>query len=306
MIQRVMTVALLAACSLPFGGCTTNAATGRSQLVFMSREREIALGEESMPQLVASYGGEYGSPGPREYVSALGQSMAAYTEADYPTLPWEFTLLDTEVINAFALPGGKVFVSRGLVAQLDNEAELACVIGHEIGHVTAEHVDERISRQMLIAGAAVAAGVVAQESDDAWVRQAVPVVVGAGATGYLLKFGRDQELEADRLGMRYAAYAGYDPAGMVGVLEVLRDAAEGPRQPEILSTHPDPNRRLAQARDRLSAQYNGGGGVREQRRFLNEMGALIAASKGSPNGMVAWCGTCAAQERSALAAAAAE
>jgi len=306
MLMRALVCLLALAAAVPMTGCTTNAATGRSQLVFMSREREIALGEESMPQLVASYGGEYGVARSRAYVSEIGDRMAALTEADYPTLPWEFTLLDSEVINAFALPGGKVFVSRGLVAHLENEAELAGVLGHEIGHVTAEHVDERISRQMLVAGAAIAAGVAAQESDEEWVRRATPIVVGVGASGYLLKFSRDQELEADQLGMRYASRAGYNPAGLVGVLEVLRDesGARGGAFAELFSTHPDPERRLERARRRLAEQYEGVGGELYRDRFMSNLSELVASTPAG--GASQWCAVCAAQERSALAAAAAE
>lgn len=276
------------------GGCSTNAATGRSQLAMMSREREIAMGEESKAELTAAYGGAYPSGEAQRYLTEIGTSMVAFTEADNPSLPWEFTLLDSDVINAFALPGGKVFVSRGLIAQLDDEAELACVVGHEIGHVTAEHIDERISRQMIVTGAAVAAGVVAQESDEAWVRQAVPLVVGAGAGGYLLKFGRDQELEADRLGMRYAARAGYDPRGLVGVLEVLKRASEegGGGQLEIFSTHPDPDRRLRLAGETIEAMYMDVRGERRRERFQSELAPMLSLSRKPGPAVVAWCGTC--------------
>lgn len=310
MLRRTLFLILLTAASAAPLGCTTNPATGRSQLNFMSREREIALGEESKAQLTESYGGAYGSPATQAYITEIGSRLSALTEADNPTLPWEFTLLDSEVVNAFALPGGKVFVSRGLVSRLENEAELACVIGHEIGHVTAEHVDERISRQMIVTGAAIAVGVAAQEADEQWVRQATPLVVGVGATGYLLKFGRDQELEADQLGMRYAARAGYNPAGMVGVLTVLREeAGEGSGAlDELFSTHPDPDRRIAEARKRLERQYEGGGGALERDRFQSRVRELLASTPAPPSvsEQIAWCGVCADQPSPALAAAAAE
>ena len=297
--RRLLTALALAAVALPLAACTTNPATGRKQLNFMSMEREIALGEESMPQLTEAYGGAYGSAGARSYVTEIGARMAALTEADYPTLPWEFTLLDSDVVNAFALPGGKVFVSRGLVAQLGDEAELACVLGHEIGHVTAEHVDERISRQMLVAGAAVAAGVAAQESDEQWVQRAVPVVAGVGASGYLLKFGRDQELEADALGMRYAARAGYDPGGLVGVLEVLKAESEaaGGGGLEIFQTHPNPDRRIQRASRALEREYEGVGGERFPGRFRSELSVLLAGATPTGGGAAAeWCAVCAAEE----------
>jgi len=296
-MRRMATAALATLLTLALGlsgGCTTNPATGKTQLDLLSLEQQIALGEESMPTLVAEYGGAYPSGSTQQYVTDIGMQLAATTEADFPNLPWEFTLLDSDVINAFALPGGKVFISKGLVAKLDNEAELAAVLGHEVGHVTAEHVSSRISQQLLVAGIAVAAGVAAQESDERWVRQAVPVVVGVGGAGYLLKFGRDQELEADALGMRYATRAGYAPGGLIGVLEVLRDAAEGPQQLEILSTHPAPARRLDEARERLALEYTESGGAVNRDRFMSEMRSIVALRDSiAPLATASWCGTCA-------------
>jgi predicted Zn-dependent protease len=315
--MRRMATAVLAVWAMVLGlgvlgGCTTNPATGKTQLDLLSLEQQIALGEESMPALVNQYGGAYPSGSTQQYVTDIGMRLATTTEAEYPNLPWQFTLLDSDVINAFALPGGKVFISKGLVAQLDNEAELAAVLGHEVGHVTAEHVSSRISQQLLVAGLATAAGVAAQGADEEWVRQAVPVVVGVGGAGYLLKFGRDQELEADALGMRYATRAGYAPEGLIGVLEVLRDAAEGPRQLEIFSTHPAPERRLDTARERLAVEYPEAGGELNRSRFMNQMRAIVAQrDRAIPLALGGgWCGTCAAQEdapaRAALAADAAE
>ena len=285
-------------------GCTTNPATGRTQLNLLSMEQQIALGREAMPALVDQYGGAYGAPGTQAYVTEIGSRLAATTEADYPQLPWEFTLLDSEVVNAFALPGGKVFLSAGLVSMLDNEAELAAVLGHEIGHVTAEHVNSRMSQQLLVAGLATAAGVAASQSDEEWVRRAVPVAVGVGGAGYLLKFGRDQELEADSLGMRYSTRAGYAPEGLLGVLEVLAEASRGSAQLEIFSTHPAPERRLERARSELSSTYRDVEGAVNRSRFHSELGRLIARfrpAEGTTLAAASWCGVCSGQMESGSA-----
>jgi predicted Zn-dependent protease len=221
-------------------GCKYNPATGRSQLLLMSSDDAIALGTESKPALMQEYGGEVESAQLRSYVSLVGHSLASLTEADYPQLPWEFTVLDSDVINAFALPGGKVFASRGLLARLNSEAQRAGVLGHEVGHVTAQHVNERISQSMVVAGVVVGAAVAAGQSDDDWVRVGVPLIVGAAGTGYLLSYNRNQEQEADEQGVKYMTAAGYDPYGMLAVLQVLADeAGSGPRPPEFLATHPD-------------------------------------------------------------------
>ena len=178
-----------------------------------------------------------------------------HTEGDYATLPWEFTLLDSEVINAFALPGGKVFITRGLAEKLKTESELAGVLGHEIGHVTAEHADKRIANQMIFVGGLVVASAVAGRSSDDLVRVGVPLLVGAGGTGFILKFGRDEEFESDALGIRYMSRAGYDPMGQVRVMEVLAEASKGPRPPEFLSTHPYPEARVERARRLIEREY---------------------------------------------------
>jgi len=236
-------------------GCTTNEATGRSQLLAFDRAEEVAIGQEAMPQLVAEYGGEVPDPSLRGYIEQVGVSMVPYTEADNPSLPWEFTLLDSDVINAFALPGGKVFMSRGLAERMTNEAQLASVLGHEIGHVTARHTSERVGHAMGIQVFASVVGAVAGYSSSQIVAEAVPQIVGAGGQGYLLKYGRDQELEADRLGMRYMVRAGYDPIGLKQTMQILAEAAGDGRQPEFLSTHPHPESRIEQAERLLAREY---------------------------------------------------
>ena len=251
-LQRLGAAALVLLMAFT-GACSTNPATGKRQLNVLSRSEEIAIGQESMPELIDAYGGEVPHAGAREYVAEIGMSIARHTEADYPGLPWEFTLLNSSVINAFALPGGKVFITRALVEKMESEAELAAVLGHEIGHVTARHANEQISKQLIAAGVVVGVAVAAGQSDNDLVRYGVPAVVGAGTGLFILKFGRDDELESDRLGMRYIAEAGYDPAAMIEVMLILEEASSGGgQQMEMLSTHPVPQTRIERARGRLS------------------------------------------------------
>jgi len=235
------------------GGCTHNPATGRNQFLLLSTDQEIALGTEAMPGLTAEYGGESKSPELRAYVTEVGNKLAAQVEPQYKDLPWQFTVLESDVINAFALPGGKVFISRGLMDLLSTEAELAGVLGHEVGHVTSQHIDERISQAMVIQGIAIGASA-ATKSSSGW-ESVIPVVVGLGGQGYLLQFGRNQESESDKQGVKYMTAAGYDPIGMMGVLEVLRDASQGNSTPEFLSTHPHPETRLETVSALLAGPY---------------------------------------------------
>lgn len=256
---RSITFSLVLAAGLVAGpalltGCTYNPATGRRQLLWMSTEQQIALGTEAKPELTQEYGGESKSPELRAYVTEVGNKLVKQVEPEYADLPWEFTVLESDVINAFALPGGKVFISRGLMDLLENEAELAGVLGHEVGHVTSQHINERMSQAMIVQGIAIGASVGASGDDSGW-GAVIPLVVGVGGQGYLLKFGRDQESESDKQGVKYMTRAGYDPAGMMGVLNVLLKASEGNTTPEFLSTHPHPETRIATVKALLKGDY---------------------------------------------------
>ncbi len=253
--QGLVVVAALAA-ALSLVGCSTNPTTGRSQFDSLSPEQEIALGNQAAPELTKEYGGEVTDPNLRGYFSQVAQRMVPFTEGDAPSLPWEFVLLDSDVINAFALPGGKVFMSRGLAERMTNEAQMASVLGHEIGHVTARHVNDRITRSNVVTGIlTVGVSVLGTASDSGLINSAAQQIVGAGGQGYLLKFNRDQEHEADELGVRYMVRAGYDPMGAVQVQQILKAASDGPRPPEIMSTHPLPESRIDNLRSFIERDY---------------------------------------------------
>ncbi len=306
-----MLLTLALACALPLGACTTNEATGRSQFNFLSREDEIALGKEAGPELTQSYGGEVPDAALRAYVTGVGMQLVRHTEGDFPSLPWKFTLLNSDVINAFALPGGQVFVSRALAEKFTSEADLAGVLGHEVGHVTAEHADRGITRQIGLTALAVGASILA--GNDQNMQLASQAVIG-GAGVYALTFSRDQEIEADKLGMRYMVAAGYNPVGMLRVMQVLAKASEGNSQWEIFSTHPDPKSRIAIIQRRLDDRYAKLKGdpayglyeARFQTEFLDRIKNLPPAPS-SPQSRLdlsqphLWCAHCAEARRYTLA-----
>jgi len=253
-------VTLGAALALPLASCTTNPATGDRFFSPLSRDQEIAMGVEAKPEMTKEFGGEIGNARIRAYVNDIGRRLAATTEADNPSLPWEFIVLDSSVINAFALPGGKVFVSRGLMERMTNEAQLAGVLGHEIGHVTAQHSARRIGQATLIQGgvaiAGVAVGAAPAGSAAASTGEMLLPALNVGGEVIILKFGRDEESQADSLGLRYMSRIGYNPTGQLQVMEILKDASKGGGgQPEFLSTHPLPETRIKRLQDELKKSY---------------------------------------------------
>jgi predicted Zn-dependent protease len=253
-MHRLFLTCLIAASLLfTLPACSTNPATGKSQFNLMSTEQELRLGQEAMPKFLSSNGGEIPSAEIVNYVRSIGSTLAGLSER--PELPWEFHVIDSAQVNAFALPGGKVFFSRGLLAKMDNEAQLAGVLGHEVGHVTAQHIGQQMSQRIAVGVTAAALGVAGGVTDNDYLK-----VLGAGAgiggTVYLLKFGRDQESESDMLGMRYMVKAGYNPVGMLQVMKILKTASGGGGgQPEWLSTHPLPDTRISRVNALIQKRY---------------------------------------------------
>jgi predicted Zn-dependent protease len=219
--QRLLVAAIVLGLAPLPSACSrvVNPATGESELTAMSPEQELQVGREQHPQVLAEFGGEYPDPALQAYVQEVGQELSAVSEL--PDLPFTFTLLNSEMVNAFALPGGYVYVTRGLVALADDEAELAGVLAHEIGHVTARHSAQRYSRGVLAQGGLVLGTIVAGVLGGGAAAEAVGVAGGAGAKAGLAGYSRDQEFQADDLGVRYLGRAGYDPGAMPSFLEKL-------------------------------------------------------------------------------------
>src|SRR2546423_1096942 len=239
-MNRLTGPALLAA--LGALGCATNPATGARQFMLVSESQEIAMGRDYDKQVVASIG-LYADSALQRYIQQFGMRLAATSER--PNLPWTFHVVDDPVVNAFALPGGFIYVTRGILAHLNSEAGLAGVVGHEIGHVTARHSASQMTKQQL-AQVGLVVGSIASSEFGRYAGLA------SQALGVLfLKYSRDNERQADDLGLRYMRRVNYDPREMPHVFEMLTRVSQtqgGGRVPEWLAPHPRPQNRGARTR----------------------------------------------------------
>lgn len=240
-------------CSLLFtyvvlDSCSRNPVTGKSQIVFMSEAQEIAMGQEADPQIIAQFG-LYEDSAIQRFIAEKGTQMAAISHR--PNIAYHFRVVDSEVLNAFAVPGGYVYFTRGIMAHFNNEAEFAGVLGHEIGHVAARHSVEQ-QRNQLLGQFGIIAGVIINPD---LVRFADVASQGLGLL--FLKFGRDAERESDRLGVEYSTKIGYDAHEMAGFFTTLerQGARSGSVElPDFLSTHPNPGDRNI-ATDKLATEW---------------------------------------------------
>lgn len=265
--KRMVAFPSIALACVTLVGCPVNPATGERQLIMISESQEIQMGQQVAEQVEVSYG-LYDDPPLAAYVNEVGQKLAATSER--PNLPWSFKVVDDPIINAFALPGGPIFVTRGILAYFNSEAEMAAVLGHEIGHVTARHSAEQMSRAQL-AGAGLELGAVLS-SDIARYRG----VLGTGLGLMFLKFGRDDERQSDDLGFRYMGNAGYDRSEAVDVFTMLdRVSGEsGGGLPGWLSTHPNPGERVERMRQQL-AESGASGGTVGRDRYLQHIDGIV-------------------------------
>ena len=232
---------LAAATAFLVSGCAANPATGKNQLNFYSEASEIQMGREADAE-ISKQMGVLDDPELQAYVSRLGKELAAKSER--PGLPWTFRVMDDPMVNAFALPGGFIYVTRGILGHLSSEAELASVLGHEIGHVTAQHSMNQMSKAQLAQGGLLVGSILSPEVASA------ADLAGTGLQLLFLKYGRDDERQADDLGLRYMVNSGYESREMPKVFELLNAVSrreQGGRVPSWLSSHPDPGDRAERA-----------------------------------------------------------
>ncbi|TNE69267.1 MAG: M48 family peptidase [Bacteroidetes bacterium] len=260
---KLMIAVVLAGFALSKYYCNSsfNEITGESQHISISPEQEVAMGLQSAPQMIAQMGGEVQGTQYDALVRRIGQQLVDRTDASNTVYrgQFEFHLLaDQKTINAFALPGGQVFITAALLSRLSTDGQsidenmLAGVLGHEIGHVVARHSAEKLAQMELAQGLT---GAVTMATYDP----------GSPNSGYIaqmvsnmlqLKYGRDQELQSDDLGVRFMLQAGYDPERLIDVMEILKQAAGPNRTPEFQSTHPDPENRKEHIRAAIE-KYQG-------------------------------------------------
>ena len=216
--------------------------TGRTQAISLSPEQEIAIGLQSAPGMTQQHGGLHPNNQYQALVDQVGNKLVNNSIAKNTPYKYDFHLLaDDKIINAFALPGGQCFITYALFSKLENQDQLAGVLGHEIGHVLGKHSNERITdskfwQTMIMGAGAIDMGVIAQQYGQ----------------GKLLANGRDDELESDELGVFFMIKAGYNPEEMIGVMQILKNAAGPNRQPEFQSTHPDPENRIEKIKEAIN------------------------------------------------------
>ena len=273
-VALALGLALTTATPLLLSGCNVNPATGEDQFTaFMSPEEERRIGAQGHPKLVNAFGGLYGDPELQRYVASLGRLLQQSSEQPEP--PFTFVILDSPVVNAFALPGGYVHVTRGLMALANDEAELAGVIAHEIGHVTGRHGAERYSHGLVAGlGAALLGAVFDSET--------VVDIAQLAADAYVQGYSRDQELEADMLGVRYLSRSGFDATAMPSFLEAMgaesalerkMAGARGEGAPaSLFASHPRTADRVRKAAEAAQAQF---GGKRDRATYHRRIDGMI-------------------------------
>ncbi len=279
-MKKLLLISLLGLSGVLTTGCATNPVTGKSDFVTISEDQEIAMGRQGHAEVMKRYT-LYENPELQDYVQRVGRKLAA--ESHRPELVYRFHVLDSTEINAFALPGGYIYITRGLMSYLNSEAEFAAVLGHEIGHVTARHsVRQASAAQVAGIGATIGAIFLPQLRTQAG-QQVVNIAGGALLSGY----GRQHELESDRLGAEYLARTGYTPQAMLDVISVLKNqqvydqtlAKEEGREPRqyhgVFASHPDNDTRLQEVVASANQYQKTGNEIRNQSEYLALLENLV-------------------------------
>lgn len=252
---RIIIALVIAGVSLIsyFSSTTHNPITGEKQHISMSEDEEIAMGLQSAPEMARQFGGLSRNAEKSQLVAQIGNEVVQQSIAKTSKYQFNFHLLaDQQTVNAFALPGGQIFITEALLGRIKTKGQLAGVLGHEVGHVLARHSAEHIAKQKLTSGLTTAAVIgVDPTGGGAQMAQMVAGLIN-------MKYGRADELESDKLGLRLMAEAGYDPRALIGVMEILAQASGGSRQPEFSSSHPSPENRVQKIEDGLNELFPNG------------------------------------------------
>lgn len=274
---RILGISLL----LAMTGCVTNPVTGESQISLMSPEQEVASGAQNYGPAQQSQGGQYTvDPGLTTYVQSVGKKLAAVS--DRPDLPYEFVVLNNDIPNAWAMPGGKLAINRGLLVYLEDEAQLASVLGHEIVHAAARHGAQQQTQNVLMGAGVLIAGVAIAEKKPEYGALGVGALA-VGAQAWQAKYGRGHELQSDEVGIKYMAKAGYDAQAAVELQEIFVKLSEGRNAGFIeglFASHPPSQERVEKNRA-TAAKYPGG--VRNKEAFQRAMAQVNKDKKAYEN-----------------------
>ena len=226
--------------------------TGREQrLALATPQEEIALGLQSAPQMIRESGGLSRDPKGRALVEQVGARLIASTAAKATSYQFKFHLLaDNQTVNAFALPGGQIFITEALFRRLKSEDQLAGVLGHEMGHVVGRHSNEQMANSQLWSGLAQGIGVLLSDGHSNTGAQVANMV----AQWRVMKFSRDDESESDSLGVRFMIQAGYDPEALIGVMQILAEVSGGANSSDFMSSHPNPANRMEKIREAIAKE----------------------------------------------------
>ena len=259
-IMKFIIAILIAAVSLVTYWCNTdkNEFTGEEQRVSMTVNQEIALGLQAAPEIASQYGGLHPDKEAAASVKAIGQRLVQQTKAGETPYQFDFHLLaDEQTVNAFALPGGQIFITAALLKRLENEDQLAGVLGHEIGHVVARHSAEQLAKSKLTQGLTGAAAIAMYDPQNPGSQGGAVVAAMIGKL-VNMRYGREDELESDRLAVRLTGEAGYDPRAMIDVMHILEQASGASNGPEFTQTHPNPGNRRAEIERAIQEEYPNG------------------------------------------------